>query len=493
MESRTVTKVGSMVLLALAVFGGLYLYLSHINPNTYKIKVRFEDTLGVQRQSVVRMQGVAIGEVSNVTLDQTQHPPLPIVTLAINNKYTIPEGSHFVIVSGLLITTPQILVKPSNKATYLLTDDSAVADGDKPQGALASLDPKLEEAVQNSTKLVNDLQLTLKSTSGKLNDVLDRTKTLLDTTNKTVASTQSFVGDPVLKNRLLSTLQNFQDTSANAKKASDSLRVQLTETIKGSRGNLDKLTAKVNEVLDHVDTTIDDTNTIVKKLTEQVTDPRLQNTLQETADLARTTLARFNQIASDIHEISGDPNLQTNLKTSVANLQEITDRGRGVAEKVDTLLNKLTSPGSHGPRVPKIEVIGNVSESLDPTRLRIDVDARIPTSRTGLVDVGFYDLGQNTRLNLQAGTYMLPVANLRPGETADSLLLRYGLYASRLGAGVDYESKRGLGFRADIWDTNRPRLDAKALFRVKQNASVWLGADNLLRTPVPIIGFQIKQ
>ena len=493
MQSRAVTKVGSMVLLAMFVFGGLYLYLSHINPNTYKVKVRFDDTLGLQKQSLVLMQGVSIGEVANVTLDQNQHPPQPVVTLAINNKYTIPEGSHFVVVSGLLITTPKILVKPSAEATYLLTDNTAIVDGDKAQGALASLDPKLEEAVQNSTRLVNDLQITLKSTSGKLNDVLDRTKTLLDTTNKTVASTQSFVGDPVLKSRLLSTLQNFQDTSANAKKASDSLRVQLTETIKGSRGNLDKLTAKVNEVLDHVDTTIDDTNSIVKKLTEQVTDPRLQNTLQETADLARTTLARFNQIASDIHELSGDPNLQTNLKSSVANLQEITDKGRGVAEKVDTLLNKLTSTGSHGPRLPKIQVIGNVSESLDPTRLRIDVDARIPYSKTGLVDFGLYDLGQNTRLNLQAGSYLLPVANLRPGESADSLLLRYGLYASRLGAGLDYDSHHGFGFRADLWDTNRPRLDAKALFRVKQNASVWLGADNLLRTPVPIIGFQIKQ
>jgi phospholipid/cholesterol/gamma-HCH transport system substrate-binding protein len=493
MESRTVTKVGSVVILALLVFGGLYLYLSHINPNTYKVTVTFEDTLGVARQSIVRMRGVAIGEVADVTLDQTQHPQEPKVTLAIKNRYKIPKDSHFVIVSGLLITTPQILIKPSDSTTSLATDNTATADGDKPQGALASLDPKLDEAVQNSTKLVNDLQVTLKSTSGKLNDVLDRTKTLLDTTNKTVSATQSIVGDPALKSKLLVTLQNFQDASGNAKKASDDLRVQLNETIKGSRGNLDKLTAKLNEVLDHVDVTIDDTNSIVKKLTEQVTDPRLQNTLQETAELARATLSRFNQIASDIHELSGDPNLQANLKSSVANLQEITEKGRGAAEKVDTLLNKFITPGTHGPRLPKIEVIGNVSEALDPTRLRVDVDARIPYSRTGLVDIGLYDLGQNTRLNLQAGNYLFARPDLKPGESADSLLLRYGLYASKLGGGLDYDSQRGYGFRADLWDTNRPRLDAKVLFRVKQNASVWLGADNLLRTPVPIIGFQIKQ
>lgn len=494
MESRTVTKVGSVVILALLVFGGLYLYLSHLNPNTYKVKVRFEDSLGLARQSVVRMQGVAIGEVQNVTLDQSHHPPVPIVTLAINNRYKIPEGSRFVIVSGILITTPQIQIRPSDSTAMLNTDGSALVEGDKPQGALASLDPKLEQAVEDSTKLVKDLQTTMKNTSTKLNDVLDKTRTLLDNTNKTVVATQGFVADPALKNRLLMTLQNFQDTSANAKRASEGLRVQLNETIKGSRGNLDRLTAKLNEVLDHVDTTIDGTNAMVKKLTEQVTDPRLQNTLQETADLARTTLARFNQIASDIHELSGDPTLQANLKSSVANLQEITEKGRGAAEKVDNLLNKFTSTGSHGgPRLPKIEVLGNVSEALDPTRLRVDVDARIPYSRTGLVDIGLYDLGQSTRLNLQAGHYIFSNRNLESTETGESLLLRYGLYASKLGGGLDYDSGKGYGFRADLWDTNRPRLDAKALFRVKQNASVWLGADNLLRTPVPIIGLQIKQ
>jgi len=500
MESRTVTRVGSVVILALLVFGGLYFYLAHINPNTYKVKVRFEDTLGVARQSIVRMQGVAIGEVADVTLNQEAHPPVPEVTLAIRNRYKIPEGSHFVIVSGLLITTPQILVKPSDSVTSLSQDNSAFAVGDKPQGALASLDPKLQEAVERSAQLVNDsnklvieLQTTLKNTSGKLNGVLDQTKTLLVNTNKTVSATQGIVGDPALKQKLLVTLQNFQDASGNAKKASDDLRVQLNETIKGSRGNLDRLTAKLNEVLDHVDVTIDDTNSMVKKLTEQVTDPRLQNTLQETAELARATLSRFNQIASDIHELSGDPNLQANLKSSVANLQEITEKGRGAAEKVDTLLNKFTSTGTHGPRLPKIEVLGNVSESLNPTRLRVDLDARIPYSKTGLVDVGLYDLGQNTRLNLQAGNYLMSNPNLETGDAANSLLLRYGLYASKLGAGLDYESLRGYGFRADLWDTNRPRLDVKALFRVKQNASVWLGADNLLRTPVPIIGLQIKQ
>ena len=97
------------------------------------------------------------------------------------------------------------------------------------------------------------------------------------------------------------------------------------------------------------------------------------------------------------------------------------------------------------------------------------------------LDLGLYDLGQDTRLNLQVGRRL-----------TDALTARYGLYASKIGTGLDYEGREGLGFRADLWDTNRPRLDMRGLFRVNSDASVWIGADNLLRRPVPLIGFQLK-
>jgi len=61
------------------------------------------------------------------------------------------------------------------------------------------------------------------------------------------------------------------------------------------------------------------------------------------------------------------------------------------------------------------------------------VDARVPYSRTGLVDVGLFDLGQDTRLNLQAGNYLFTKPDENPNESAESLLLRYGLYASKIG------------------------------------------------------------
>jgi hypothetical protein len=82
------------------------------------------------------------------------------------------------------------------------------------------------------------------------------------------------------------------------------------------------------------------------------------------------------------------------------------------------------------------------------------VDARVPFSRTGLVDVGLYDLGQDTRLNLQAGNYLFAKPDEKPGESAENLLIRYGLYASKIGGGLEYNTLHGYGFRADLWDTS---------------------------------------
>jgi phospholipid/cholesterol/gamma-HCH transport system substrate-binding protein len=260
----------------------------------------------------------------------------------------------------------------------------------------------------------------------------------------------------------------------------------LSATITKGQGSLDTLTTNLSNILTRVDTTLDDANTMVKKLTEQVTDPRLQNTLQETADLARTTLARFNQIASDLHQITGDPQLQNNLRQTVQNLQNATEQGEEAVRKINDLLGRLTGEsGASAPniRLPQVEFVGNISEQVNPSRLRVDGEARISLSQRDLLNVGAYDFGGNTRFIFQGGR-----------RFGDTVLARYGLYASKLGVGVEWTPRgSGTAFRADLWDANRPQHDLRALFRVNKNASVWLGADGLFRgDPAPIIGVQLR-
>jgi phospholipid/cholesterol/gamma-HCH transport system substrate-binding protein len=487
METKSAAKVGAVVLVGMALLIAMYFYLSHSNPNTYTLKVSFANTKGLSRQSEVRMRGVRIGEVKDVDMNTNEQPMRPIATLSIEKRYTIPSDSKFVIVSGILITNPQVEIIPGTKETVILANNADVIPGEEGGGALAALSPELDETVKTLKSSVQ--QLDFKNLNDKLNKsyakidrILDQAGTLLETTNKAAATGQKLISDPTVQRNLRVTLQNFKDASDEVKVTSSSLGKELRGVIRSSRGTFDKLTASLSNLLTRVDTTLDDANTIVKRLTDQVTDPRLQNTLQETADLARTTLARFNQIASDLHQITGDPQLQNNLKATVQNLQDASEKGEAAIGKIDALLGRLTGKAGEASQIklPQVEIVGNLSEQFNPSRFRADVEARISTGDRNLLNLGLYDLGDNTRLILQGGTRYTP-----------QFMARYGLYASKLGVGAEYNTNSGVGFRADLWDANRPRLDFRTLFRVNKNASIWLGADGLFQNdPTPRIGIQ---
>jgi hypothetical protein len=81
-------------------------------------------------------------------------------------------------------------------------------------------------------------------------------------------------------------MTNFRELSENAKKSSLALTATLHEITEKTKGPLEKLPSKLNDVLSHVDSTLDNADTVVNKLTEQVTDPRFQQSLHETAELA---------------------------------------------------------------------------------------------------------------------------------------------------------------------------------------------------------------
>ncbi len=324
MDAKTVAKVGAVVVVAIALFVGLYLYLSHINPNAYTVRVRFDDTKGLLRQSVVRMQGVVIGEVKEITLDTSRRPFKPVVALSIENKYSIPDGSKFYIISGILITNPTVEVEPSNSLAYLPKNNTAMVEGGQALGALSSISPELEQTVAKVTTSFDQLNRKINVAATKLNRILDQTSRLLTTANETVTSTKTLVTDKRLRASLLTSVQNIQDLTATTRVTAAQLSRDLRELVASGKGKFNKLSDNLLDLLTKVGTTVDQVNTIVARLTEEVTDPRLQQALQETVELSRTTLARFSQIASDIHQLTGSPELQTDLKATVANLRATT-------------------------------------------------------------------------------------------------------------------------------------------------------------------------
>jgi ABC-type transporter Mla subunit MlaD len=486
MNVKPTAKVGAVVLLAGTLGYYLYTTLAHIRSDSYLVRLQVTDTQGLGSQSIVRMQGVNVGEVASVDLDKDNQP---IIYLAIKKRYRIPVNYRFKITSGILITAAQVQILPpasgANSETKLATDGTAVVKSEPaPTSPLASISPELQQSLTKLNQTFEVVTAKFDDAYKKIDVVLDQTQQLMKTANKIASSTNGVISDPRLKESLIASLQNVKATTDDAHQMTSQLRRDMDDLIGSSKGNLKDLGTKLASLLDHLDGTVQDVNTVVQKLTEQVTDPHLQQSLQDTADLARGTLARFNQIASDIHTLTGDPELQGDLKRSVASLANMTDKGTHAVQKVDQLLGSIT--GANGkprvPSLPKFDITASVGEQLNPSRMRIDLNARAAMGKRGLLDFGFYDLGQDTRLNLQAGT-----------RISDKFDLRYGLYASKLGAGLDYQLNPTTSFRADVWDTNRLRLDVRGQVRVNKNASFWIGSDNIFRTPIPMVGVELYQ
>ncbi len=485
-----IIKVGVFLVGVIALFFALYRYLGHSQTDSYQIKVTFQNAQGLVKQSVVRMQGVTVGEVTVIELN-TDAPrekgklPAPVVTLAIQNKYSIPANSLFKIVSGILITNPQIEITPGTDSATLPKDNTARVNGLESGGVLDALSPELNEAVGNINRSFTDLTNKLSASYSKIDKILDQTQVLLKAGTDTMVSAKTLIGDPQIRLKLNQTLSNFEQASGEARIAAKQLRVQFNGILTNGSGTLQELKESMLNLFDRLDTTLDDANAVVKKITEQVTDPRLQQSLQETADLARVTLARFNQLASDMHQFIGDPQLQGDIKQIVTNLKDATLKGQEAIGKVNNLIGKV-SDGNAGQllkgKLPQIEVLANISEKMSPERFRLDIEARTSIGKNSILNMGLYDLGQDTRLTLQAGQKSMD----------GNLLTRYGLYASKLGVGMEYNLSPNTQIRGDIYDTLHPRLDFRTLFRVNNNAFVWLGADGLGRHTSPILGVQYK-
>ena len=508
MDLKAVAKVVGLVAVSVGVYVAWTFYLAHLKPNSYIVKVSFRDMKGLIPQSLVRMQGVQVGEVKRVDLDTNNltadgHFPDPVVTLAIDNRYRIPTDSIFRVASGILITNPTVEITPGRARTTLRQDNTAIVAGAESGGALATLSPELQETVTKLNGEFGSLQGKINKSYVKIDKILDQTQTLLHTSNDSIAAAKNIIADPQVKAKLVDTLENFKESSAQARLATVQLRGKLNGLLDSGRGTFDETKESLLNIFDRIDTTLDDANTVVKKLTEQVTDPRLQQSLQETTELARTTLARFNQLASDLHQFTGDPALQDDLKTTIGNLKNASQSGQEAVTRLNNLIGKIPganadagTPGGAGGgatgtgttaskpfrslRFPPINAQINASEQFDPSRFRLDAEARIPFGQRSLVNIGLYDI-EHSSLILQAGTRM-----------GGGFTSRYGLYAGKIGLGLDYDPAHNFYIRTDLFDANHPRLDIRTGFRVNKNASFWVGTDGLLRRPVPRIGIELN-
>jgi phospholipid/cholesterol/gamma-HCH transport system substrate-binding protein len=480
METGSAARVGLFVLVGLAIGLAAWWFLSHASLNRYAVRATFDDVKGLQEQTPVRMNGVSIGEVKRVRLDSATRKP--IVTLAIGNDYKIPEDSSIAVTSGILISNPLVEITPGKSVVVLKDGDVWRGRIAEPVGALAQLSPETSEAVRQLTITVKTLTPQLEGTIKDLRGILKRTEVVMANVQDASYSAKNLIGNPQIRVTMDRLLADMQAVSQDARRTASTVSAEMRGVVKRNSGKFDALANGAVDLLQRFADTVDAARGAVTKLTEQVSDPRLQQSLIETLDLAKTTLARFNQIATDIHSISGDPTVQNDLKTTVSTLRETTEEGQKLVERINTLVGSLPT-GKGGPRfgLGRPELAIDFLGRGNTPHFRSDINVRLPIGDKNALNLGIYDFAERNKLNAQYETKIGPSA------------LRYGIYASKLGMGLDWRTAPGTSFRLDAYNPNSFQLDAKALFRVSDDFSLWLGAESLFKRTTPAIGVRLSR
>ncbi|MEI8594665.1 outer membrane lipid asymmetry maintenance protein MlaD [Photobacterium sp. Hal280] len=125
--------VGSFVLAGIVALLVLVFKVADVksfgSSESYDLKARFDNIGGLKVRSPVKVGGVTIGTVSNITLDTESY--VPVVTLAIEKKYGyFPETSSAAILTSGLLGEQYLGLSPGfvDEGIVMLDDGDFIED-----------------------------------------------------------------------------------------------------------------------------------------------------------------------------------------------------------------------------------------------------------------------------------------------------------------------------------------------------------------------------
>ena len=319
--------VGAVVLMIL-----IFLLSGEIGVFSSKLtfKAYFDNSEGLKIGAPVALQGVTIGNVSDIRV-VPNHPKDPVqVTMKVNTKY------RFLLRKGTTATieTAGVLGESFLDLDTKKTKEGELQDGDTLDSANA---PGLQDVVRASQGTLANLDTLVKRLDGIVQQVENGPGTLHD-----------ILADPALFNRanaILGQMQNIVNDVNNGK---------------GSIGQFlkdDKLARQMNASLDKLNAIIDDINAGKGTAGKFLKDDALYNN-------ANQMIAKGNHLMDDINNGKGLIGKLAKDEVFAKKLDDTIDKLSQIADK----LSDTKNPGSIGMMIQNPSVYNNLDLLLTETR-----------------------------------------------------------------------------------------------------------------------------
>lgn len=456
MSSRkAVFLVGLTILLAgaWAVATLVYLRGALTARRFYHVEAVFPDALGIREQARVYLAGVEVGEVQKVWLT----PDLQArARLALRRDVSIPEDTVAVVMSPGIAGVDKLIALMPGKSPRR-AEEGTVLRGTKELG-ISDIAPvaqqtlqEVQQLVRTANTLLNDpeMQASIRQTLRNVERASERLNVLTDQAGSLLASTG-------------------RSLDAVVRDARSSTRL------------LPQVLADLQELLEQSRELLRTAQHATESLARFVSDEQLQQSLRDTAREVNALTVRLNRIAEDVSKYTGDEELRENVRATVAEARATLAEARGATERISRFVERIIQPGNLS--LSPMEVSLDLYALLRDDTFRTDLALTLPYRENRFFTVGLFDAAESNRFILQYGA-----------SWGDRGSLRYGLYASKLGVGLDWRLSPRLQLRADLFNTRQLQLNTRARWQMGADWSLWAGVDGLFRDNQPVIGLQITR
>ncbi len=322
---KTETLVGLFLFIGLALLAGIILLFGNIGDffkGRYEIKVNFTEASGVIKGSTVRLRGAKVGEVA--TKPVLTGDSMIQVTLQIDDRFQIDQGSVFQIGQASLLGDKEIIITPPVSSSNLYLNPGAVVMGSDP-GGLDLLQSEAEVIAVDARMLLQDAKgtlLKLESSMDEIRKVVEKMGTTMDTVNSGLL-TEKNIGafgstlanldrasatfadlgerlDPVVGEVELA-VKEVRETNETAQETITTVKGAI-ETAQGTMKTMQGTIAKVDPALESV--------------------PRVLNSIEKTADRASAAIEKVDNKKGALGALVSDQELKTDMKDFVRNLKK---------------------------------------------------------------------------------------------------------------------------------------------------------------------------
>lgn len=472
-------KVGGLVVVFIAMLLGAYAFLgkSLFGPKFQTFYASFPDAGGITPGTRILLAGVNIGLVTSVELAS---PTEAKATLAVKPGINIPAGSKLLLPSSLVGLGEQvILLNPPNDIKGNLATGSTIPGGKA--GALDGILPNAPATVEELTKTMAAFRKLLEDP-----ELTGGLKKLMATTNATMGE--------------------FGKTAGSFNNVINSNQANLTQTLVAMRDGMQNI------------------NGLTKELYVMAKSGKIQGDLTATMANLRSATEKGDKLMTEINALVSDPDLRASLKGSAANITAMTESGAKMAKNGEAIAANVEKMSVDGPDISRKiselmtkaneiaddikgitqEVkgsVGKVTEVLtkSPTSAFSNMQTRfdlIAESEPGFLRTDFTTIfpssnGDSFQLGLWNAFESNQFIAQQSKKIDDNLSLRYGIFASKPGFGVDYLLGSRASLRADVFSLNDPRFDLRMRYEIGKGVVGWIGVNKMFKDNSPMIGFGV--